>query len=76
LNEQAVSPLFQQHLNVVANIIDQRIGKEKIVEVGCGKGHFLETLLAKGFDGSGFDTNYEGVTPRVKRQYFALGVVE
>ncbi len=75
-NEQAVSPLFQQHLNVVANIIDQRMGKERIVEVGCGKGHFLETLLAKGVDLIGFDPTYEGDNPRVKRQYFAPGVIE
>lgn len=75
-NEQAVSPLFQQHLDTVANIIDQRLGKERIVEVGCGKGHFLETLLAKGFDVTGFDPTYEGVNPRVKRQYFAPGVIE
>ena len=75
-NEQAVSPLFQQHLNVVAEIIDQRMGKERIVEVGCGKGHFLETLLAKGIDVIGFDPTYEGDNPRVKRQYFAPGVIE
>jgi SAM-dependent methyltransferase len=75
-NEQAVSPLFQQHLDTVANIIDQRMGKARIVEVGCGKGHFLETLLAKGFDVTGFDPTYEGENPRVKRQYFAPGVIE
>jgi hypothetical protein len=75
-NEQAVSPLFQQHLDTVAGIIDQRMGKERIVEVGCGKGHFLETLLTKGFDVTGFDPTYEGINPRVKRQYFAPGVIE
>lgn len=75
-NEQAVSPLFQQHLDTVASIIDQRMGKERVVEVGCGKGHFLETLLAKGFDVTGFDPTYEGGNPRVKRQYFAPGVIE
>lgn len=75
-NEQAVSPLFQQHLDTVECIISQRMGKERIVEVGCGKGHFLETLLAKGFDLTGFDPTYEGGNPRVKRQYFAPGVIE
>lgn len=75
-NEQAVSPIFQQHLDAVAITIDQRMGKERIVEVGCGKGYFLETLLAKGFDVTGFDPTYEGENPRVKRQYFAPGVIE
>lgn len=75
-NEQAVSPLFQQHLDAVSSIIDQRMGREKIVEVGCGKGHFLEMLLTKGFDVIGFDPTYEGTNPLVKRQYFAPGVIE
>ena len=52
------------------------MGKEHLVEVGCGKGYFLEMLLAKGFDVTGFDPTYEGVNPRVKRQYFEPGAVE
>ena len=75
-NEQAVSPLFQRHLEVVAGAIAQSMGKEHLVEVGCGKGYFLEMLLAKGFDVTGFDPTYEGVNPRVKRQYFEPGAVE
>ncbi|WP_341743525.1 class I SAM-dependent methyltransferase [Azonexus hydrophilus] len=75
-NEQACSRLFQQHLEKVACIIDQRIGREQIVEIGCGKGHFLETLLAKGFDINGFDPAYEGSNPRIQREYFAPGAIE
>lgn len=75
-NEQAVSPLFQHHLKVVATAIEQSIGKVNLVEVGCGKGYFLEMLLAKGFDITGFDPTYEGANPRVKRQYFEPGVIE
>lgn len=75
-NEQAVSPMFQTHLDAVARVIDQRMGKDRIVEIGCGKGYFLETLLGKGFDVTGFDPTYEGSNPRVKPQYFAPGVIE
>jgi hypothetical protein len=75
-NEQAVSQLFQKHLEIVANIIERQMGKKHIVEVGCGKGYFLEKLLAKGFDVTGFDPTYEGKNLRVKRQYFAPGVSE
>lgn len=75
-NEQAVSPLFQKHLDAVATAIGRSMGKEGIVEVGCGKGFFLEMLLAKGFDVTGFDPTYEGANPRIKRQYFVPGAIE
>lgn len=75
-NEQAVSPLFQQHLNAVAGLIDRHMGRERLVEVGCGKGYFLETLLAKGFDVTGFDPTYEGNNPRVQRRYFEAGAID
>ncbi len=73
-NEQALSPLFQEHLESVSRIIDRCMGKDSIVEVGCGKGFFLEMLLAKGFDVAGFDPTYEGKNPRVMKHYFAPGV--
>lgn len=74
-NEQAVSPLFQRHLEAVATAIERSIGRARLVEVGCGKGYFLEMLLAKGFDVTGFDPTYEGTNPRVKRQYFSPGTI-
>jgi len=73
-NEQAVSALFQRHLAAVAAIVGRRLGRERIVEVGCGKGFFLEMLLEDGFDVSGFDPTYEGKNPRVVRQFFRPGM--
>lgn len=75
-NEQAVSPLFQEHLESAATLIEQWMGRKRLVEVGCGKGYFLEMLLAKGFDVTGFDPAYEGNNPRVQRKYFASGVID
>ena len=75
-NEQAVSAVFQKHLESVATIIGHFMGKQSLIEVGCGKGYFLEMLLSKGFDVTGFDPTYEGVNSRVKRQYFEPGVIE
>jgi hypothetical protein len=75
-NEQAVSLLFQNHLEAVAAIIDCTIGNKNLVEVGCGKGYFLEILLSKHFDVTGFDPTYEGNNSRIKRQYFAPGAIE
>lgn len=73
-NEQAVSPFFKQHLNAVLHILDRCLGKESLVEIGCGKGFFLEMLVEKGFNITGFDPAYEGHNPRIKNQYFNPGV--
>lgn len=73
-NEQAVSPLFQEHLETVSKIIHRYMGLKTIIEVGCGKGFFLEMLLNKGFDITGFDPTYEGVSPKVRKHYFSPGV--
>ncbi len=69
-NEQSNSPRFQEHLENVAGVLERTMGKEEIVEVGCGKGRFLELLLSRGFDLTGFDPTYEGNNPRVQRKYF------
>ena len=75
-NEQAVSPLFKEHLKSVAQIIERSIGLDGLVEVGCGKGYFLELLLQQGFDITGFDPAYEGINTRIERHYFepSLGI--
>lgn len=73
-NEQAFSPLFQQYLDSVAKIIERTMGQDHLVEVGCGKGYFLETLLKGGFDITGFDPSYEGTNPRIARHYFRPGL--
>lgn len=73
-NEQALSPLFQEHLESVLCILERCMGRESIVEVGCGKGFFLEMLIGKGFDVTGFDPTYEGNNPKVMKHYFQSGV--
>ncbi len=72
-NEQSNSHVFKDHLNVVQSIIQQHIGKNKIVEIGCGKGTFLEKLLGCGFDIIGFDPTYEGTNPLVIKQFYTKG---
>jgi hypothetical protein len=69
-NEQAVSAVFQQHLQDVARIIDTHLHGKKLIEVGCGKGYFLEQLQALGFDITGLDPTYEGSNPAVRKEYF------
>ena len=73
-NEQGLSKHFQAHLYQVMGIIERAMGRANLVEVGCGKGLFLEMMLAAGFDVTGFDPTYEGSNPKVKRHFFEKGV--
>ncbi len=73
-NEQGVSGVFKQHLDAVAVIVERSLGRDELVEVGCGKGFFLEALLARQFDVTGFDPTYEGDNPRVLKRYFEPGL--
>lgn len=75
-NEQGISPFFRQHLNAVKEIIHRELGNRDLVEVGCGKGFFLEMLLADGFEITGFDPTYEGKNPRVVKEYFKPGILK
>jgi hypothetical protein len=52
----------------------RRFGGRSLLEVGCGKGLFLERLLGAGFDVTGLDPTYEGSNPRVIRQFFTPAV--
>jgi SAM-dependent methyltransferase len=73
-NEQGLSTSFQAHLGQVLQIVESRLGKTNLVEVGCGKGLFLELLAQNGFDITGFDPTYEGTNPKVRRHFFEKGV--
>jgi len=71
-NEQSHSVDFVRHLNSVADFLDESGFKEKrIVEIGCGKGFFLDLLKSRGFTNiTGFDPAYEGDNPDIIKEYF------
>jgi len=73
-NEQAVSPLFREHLDEVAGIVERTLGRKGLIEVGCGKGYFMETMAARGVEIAGFDPAYEGSNPLIRRHAFAPGL--
>jgi hypothetical protein len=75
-NEQSNSPYFQKHLETVKDIISTELGNHSLVEVGCGKGFFLEMLQAQGFDVLGLDPTYEGDNPKIVKEYFKPGVIQ
>jgi hypothetical protein len=68
-NEQEYSAVFKHHLGVVADIVERHLGTAALVEIGCGKGYFLELLASRGFSIAGFDPTYEGVNPRVQKSF-------
>lgn len=68
-NEQALSPVFDAYLNDLLQIFEPFRNKS-IIEIGCGKGVFLQKLWDHGFNAIGFDTAYEGNDPRVHKAYF------
>jgi len=43
-NEQGLSAAFQRHLDSMAAIVQRHFAGMSLIEVGCGKGTFLERL--------------------------------
>lgn len=73
-NEQACSTAFRRHLAQVADIIGRRGTGGRFVEIGCGKGYFLELLRSLGYDATGIDPAYEGESAAVLKQRFDPGM--
>lgn len=69
-NEQSYSPFFQRHLDDVAMLIDRYFKQKALVEIGCGKGAFLERLSHQGLEIIGYDAAYEGDDPHIFKQHF------
>lgn len=65
-NSVAHSPTFIRHIQQVCDLMGQNFNKAtSILEVGCGKGDFINQLEKNGFtDLVGFDTAYEGENKR------------
>nr|WP_288257202.1 class I SAM-dependent methyltransferase [uncultured Pseudomonas sp.] len=70
-NEQAHSSQFQQHLADVEAIISRHFKGQNLIEVGCGKGYFLEMLKGVGYAIIGIDPAYEGDNPSVIKAAFS-----
>ncbi len=69
-NEQGHSLVFKAHLEQVLGLISQYMSGKRLVEVGCGKGMFVELLQFNGFDVCGLDPAYEGSNSKIDREYF------
>ena len=73
-NSQEYSPEFLRHMNSVLCILKRNLPVSSIaVEVGCGKGGFVELVGNDGyFFISGYDAAYEGVNPSIQKRYLNL----
>lgn len=70
-NEQAYSTVFQNHLsNVIDLFIKKSLLHKRMIEIGCGKGYFLEKLIQAGCHITGFDPAYTGQNPNIIKKYF------
>lgn len=70
-NEQSNSVVFRNHLaNIIELMIPYMIDK-KVIEVGCGKGHFFDMLISKGIDCLGCDPTYTGNSKRIVKKFFS-----
>ncbi|MET3495552.1 class I SAM-dependent methyltransferase [Variovorax boronicumulans] len=73
-NEQACSSIFREHLDAVLAIVKRHFLSPSLIEVGCGKGYFLNHLRQAGYDATGIDPAYEGDSPHVIAAPFSLGL--
>ncbi|AZD34388.1 SAM-dependent methyltransferase [Pseudomonas chlororaphis subsp. aurantiaca] len=73
-NEQAHSGQFQKHLGDVEGIIARHFKGQELIEVGCGKGYFLELLKGLGYAVTGIDPAYEGDNADVIKAPFTRGL--
>ena len=71
-NDQSLSPQFQRHLDAIASLVENWCSKgpDLIVEVGCGKGAFVEILRGKDYSAIGYDNAYQGDSPYIRKQFF------
>ena len=73
-NEQGHAAAFKAHLDEVLELVDLHFSGGSILEVGCGKGSFLDMMRQRGLRASGIDPAYEGDMPHIVRASFAPGL--
>lgn len=69
-NEQGISPQFRDHLEQVLGKVTVAFGSGDILEVGCGKGLFVELMRSRGLHARGLDDAYEGHSPYIEKRHF------
>ncbi len=71
-NEQTNSAFYKKHQDNVFDLIKNFGVKDKrVVEIGCGKGHFFNLMQDDKINCTGFDPAYEGNNPAIIKDYFS-----
>jgi hypothetical protein len=73
-NEQACSDAFRRHLDEVTAVVERYFRGRTLIEVGCGKGFFLDRLHRLGYCITGVDPAYEGDSANVLKARFEPGL--
>jgi nucleoside-diphosphate-sugar epimerase len=70
-NSQAHSTKFKDHMRSVLSLLQAALPKDSvIVEVGCGKGDFVEMIEQSGyFKVKGYDASYDGNNKSIEKRY-------
>ncbi|QNJ16009.1 methyltransferase domain protein [Synechococcus sp. A18-40] len=72
-NDQGYSSQFQEHLIEISGLCRRYLnGQHKlVVDVGCGKGGFVELLRSQGVNALGYDNAYQGSSPYIRKSFFS-----
>lgn len=73
-NDQGHSLQFQRHLDEVCELCCRYLSSKDnlAVDVGCGKGGFVELLREKGVNAIGYDNAYQGNRPYIRKSFFSV----
>jgi hypothetical protein len=71
-NEQGISQQFRNHLEQVLVKVKTAFGNGDVLEVGCGKGLFVELMRSRGLRARGMDDAYEGHAPYIEKRHFGI----
>lgn len=71
-NDQGYSSQFQEHLSEVSGLCRRYLNGQQsvVVDVGCGKGGFVELLRSQGVNAIGYDNAYQGSSPYIRKSFF------
>ena len=73
-NDQGYSSQFKKHLDDVCDLCFRYLNTKAglVVDVGCGKGGFVEMLRGKGINAVGYDNAYQGSSPYIRKSFFSV----
>jgi len=73
-NDQGYSSEFKKHLEEICGLCSSCLLDEEglVVDVGCGKGGFVEMLRERGIKAVGYDNAYQGSRPYIRKSFFSV----